>query len=51
MKRIQDNMSDCNRPERGLEYRRDSATATPQEKPDPFGVDHDKVKPIEHTAQ
>jgi len=51
VKRIQDNMSDCNRPERGLEYRRDSATATPQEKPDPFGVDHDKVKPIEHTAQ
>lgn len=51
VKRIQDNMSDCNRPERGLEYRRDSATATPQGKPDPFGVDHDKVKPIEHTAQ
>ncbi len=51
VKRIQDNMSDCNRPERGLEYRRDSATATPQEKPDPFGVDHDKVNPIEHTAQ
>ena len=51
VKRIQDNMSDCNRPERGLEYRRDSATATPQEKPDPFGVDHDNVNPIEHTAQ
>ena len=51
VKRIQDNMSDCNRPERGLEYRRDSVSTTPQEKPDPFGVNHDQVKPIEHTAQ
>ena len=51
VKRIQDNMSDCNRPERGLEYRHDSTNATPQEKPDPFGVDHEKVTPIEHTAQ
>ena len=51
VKRIQDNMSDCNRPERGLEYRRDSVSTTPQEKPDPFGVNHDQVNPIEHTAQ
>jgi hypothetical protein len=51
VKRIQDNMSDCNRPERGLEYRHDSTNATPQEKPDPFGVNHEKVTPIEHTAQ
>jgi len=49
--RIQSAVSDCNRPERGLEYRRDSVSTTPQEKPDPFGVNHDQVKPIEHTAQ
>ncbi len=49
--RIQASVSDCNRPERGLEYRRDSAAASPQEKPDPFGVNHEKTVPIEHTAQ
>lgn len=49
--RIQSAVSDCNRPERGLEYRRDSVSTTPQEKPDPFGVNHDQVNPIEHTAQ
>ena len=49
--RIQENVSDCRRPERGLEYRKDSITVAPAENPDPFGVDHDKVKPIEHTAQ
>ncbi|MBR1550520.1 MAG: hypothetical protein IJ634_07795 [Bacteroidales bacterium] len=50
--RIQAGVSDCNRPERGLEYRHDSsATSAPQEKPDPFGVNHDEVKPINHTAQ
>ena len=50
--RIQQNMSDCVRPERGLEYRRDS-TAQPSdnEQPDPFGIDHSKVVPMEHTAQ
>ncbi len=50
--RIQDNMSDCKRPERGLEYKKDSAIQpTTVEKPDPFGVDHETVKPVEHTAQ
>ena len=50
--RIQDNMSDCARPERGLEYRRDSATKpSTDDQPDPFGVDHSKVVPMEHTAQ
>ena len=51
--RIQDNMSDCKRPERGLEYRKDStdSQATTPEVPDPFGVDHEKVTPIKHTAQ
>lgn len=45
--RIQENMSDCNRPERGLEYRKDSAaTHVDQEAPDPFGVDHESVKPM-----
>ena len=50
--RIQQNMSDCARPERGLEYRRDS-TAQPSDsdQPDPFGIDHSKVVPMEHTAQ
>lgn len=50
--RIQQNMSDCARPERGLEYRRDSTqqTAT-SEQPDPFGIDHSKVVPMDHTAQ
>lgn len=54
IERIQDNMSDCRRPERGLEYRRDSA-ATPEhsfsEPPDQFGIDHSKVVPMEHTPQ
>lgn len=51
--RIQNNMSDCNRPERGLEYKTadSSRQATNSESPDPFGVDHERVKPIEHTAQ
>ena len=57
VERIQDNMSDCARPEKGLEYRRDSSAAALQqparqtEPPDPFGIDHSKVKPVEHTAQ
>lgn len=50
--RIQQNMSDCERPERGLEYRRDSlAKPADDEQPDPFGIDHSKVVPMEHTAQ
>lgn len=53
---IQDNMTDCNRPERGLEYRRDSVATVPAytepvEEPDPFGIDHSKVIPMPHTAQ
>ncbi len=51
--RIQQNMSDCKRPEYGSEYRRDSsATVTPTDDsvPDPFGVDHSKVQPMEHTV-
>ena len=52
--RIQASMSDCNRPEKGLEYRRDSSAtgfSLPKEEPDPFGVNHETVKPIEHKAQ
>ena len=50
--RIQQNMSDCNRPERGLEYRRDSTqSSTDDNNTDPFGIDHSKVVPMEHTAQ
>lgn len=50
--RIQDNMSNCSRPERGLEYRKDStAQSSTDNQVDPFGVDHEKVKPVEHTAQ
>ncbi len=46
IERIQSNMSDCSRPERGLEYRRDSAaTATPSGYPvepkDPYGINPD----------
>ena len=48
--RIQDNLSDCYRPEYGHEYRKDS-TPTPDSTPDPFGIDHEKVVPVEHTAQ
>ena len=51
---IQKNMSDCSRPEYGHEYRRDSVDASsvvPPEPPDPYGVDHEKVVPVEHTAQ
>lgn len=54
VERIQQNMSDCARPERGLEYRRDSTATQPaaySEPPDPFGIDHDRISPMEHTAQ
>ena len=51
--RIQQNMSDCARPEKGLEYRRDSSqTGQDNSEPvDPYGIDHEKVVPMEHTAQ
>ena len=55
--RIQGNMSDCARPEKGLEYRKDSTnqaiiqSSDQNEEPDPYGVDHSKVVPMEHTAQ
>lgn len=51
--RIQDNMSDCRRPERGLEYKKDSTAqqASPAETPDPYGINHETTKPMEHTAQ
>ena len=55
---IQASMTDCRRPERGLEYRQDSAATTDhsslpaeEEEPDPFGIDHSKVQPMNHTAQ
>ena len=55
---IQASMTDCNRPERGSEYRHvdSTSTFTPsiydiEEEPDPFGIDHSRVHPIEHTAQ
>lgn len=57
VERIQQNMSDCARPERGLEYRKDSSNQstkypiTEVEKPDPFGIDHEKTPSMEHTAQ
>ena len=44
--RIQDNMSDCNRPEKGLEYRKDSTTSPLDSVPDAFGIDHSKVVPF-----
>ena len=47
IERIQNNMSNCNRPERGLEYRQDSSKqALPHEEPDPFGINPDAIKPI-----
>ncbi len=55
VERIQNGVSDCNRPERGSEYRRnDTDSTTPKanrEPPDPFGVDHDKVVPMDHIYQ
>ena len=55
VERIQQGVSDCERPERGSEYRRVDATepasTVVQEPPDPFGVDHDRVVPIEHKVQ
>ena len=57
VERIQQNMSDCNRPEKGLEYRQQDSSAfntqhsSLEEPPDPFGIDHSKVVPTEHTAQ
>ncbi len=51
--RIQQNMSDCTRPERGLEYRRDSSqnAGNTNAEVDQYGIDHEKVVPMEHTAQ
>lgn len=54
---IQASMTNCNRPERGLEYRQQDSVPAPatapyeEEEPDPFGVDHSRVRPVEHTAQ
>ena len=50
--RIQSNMSDCRRPERGSEYRKDSTQPQPAaETPDPFGINHDDIQPMEHIVQ
>ena len=56
--RIQDNMSDCERPEKGLEYRRADSMQSyspfspyEEEEPDPFGIDHSRIRPMDHTAQ
>ncbi len=50
--RIQNNMSDCSRPEMGLEYRQTDSTSTaPDSVPDPFGIDHSTATPAEHTVQ
>ena len=43
VERIQSNMSDCARPERGLEYRKDSTPQQPA--PDPFGINPETVIP------
>ncbi len=54
IERIQDNMSNCARPEKGLEYKQQDSqqpTPTSYEEPDPYGIDHNTVVPIEHTAQ
>jgi hypothetical protein len=49
VQRIQDGVSDCNRPTYGHEYLRDTSTSTQPEK-DPFGINPDEVKPMEHRA-
>ena len=52
--RIQQNMSDCRRPPRGLEYKKDTTPATTDdatEEPDPFGIDHETTPSMEHTVQ
>lgn len=51
VERIQQNMSNCARPERGREYKKDSVGSSPAEKPDPFGIDHENTRSMEHTAQ
>ncbi len=53
---IQASMTNCNRPERGSEYRHDSVNnvqpmTVDDDEPDPFGIDHSTVKPMNHTAQ
>lgn len=53
---IQASMTNCNRPERGSEYRQDSVTnvqpmTVDDDEPDPFGIDHSTVQPMNHTAQ
>ena len=49
----QRSMSNCSRPERGLEYKKDSSAAAPGtvEEPDPFGIDHEKTHSMEHIPQ
>ena len=53
VERIQQNMSNCRRPERGSEYKKDSTAPAPAatEPPDPFGIDHETTPSMEHTAQ
>ena len=54
---VQGSMTDCRRPERGSEYRRDSLPLSPalpfqeKEEPDPFGIDPSNVVPLDHTAR
>ncbi|MCR5444867.1 MAG: hypothetical protein K6E96_04185 [Bacteroidales bacterium] len=53
---IQASMTNCNRPERGSEYRHDSVNnvqsmTVDDDEPDPFGIDHSTVQPMNHTAQ
>ena len=53
VEKTQKSMSNCSRPERGLEYKKDSSDAAPSttEEPDPFGIDHEATRSMEHTAQ
>ncbi|MBR1799639.1 MAG: BatA domain-containing protein [Bacteroidales bacterium] len=48
---LQGNVSDCQRPERGMEYIKPQlATSQSSQHPDPYGIDPDNVVGISHTA-
>ena len=54
IERIQQNMSNCNRPERGLEYKKDSSSAQPAvatEPVDPYGINPETARPSDHVIQ
>ena len=51
IERIQQGISNCRRPAYHHEYANRDSSAQQAPAPDPFGVDHSRVRPMDHTAQ